>query len=188
MSDSAGPPPDPPPVSRLLKVNGLGPEGEDFHVEFDAAERERVAEAFGVISVDEVVADGHVWPADSGAFVDFRLKGRVTQACVVTLEPVGCDVDERVSLHYTPSTAASADPIVIDISDEEDPPEYMVDGKIDVGAAMTEHLALGLDPYPRRPDAELPEGVGDDAPEGRQRPFEVLAKLKNDKNDNGSGN
>lgn len=184
MPDAEGPR----PVSHLLKVDGLGPEGRDFHVEFDAAERERLAEAFDVLSVEAVAADGHVWPADDGFFVDFHLTGRVTQACVVTLEPVPCDVDERVRLHYTPSTAASADPIVIDIADEDDPPEPMVDGKIDVGAAMAEHLALGMDPYPRRPDAELPEDAGDAASEGRQNPFAVLAELKKDMKDNGSGN
>lgn len=174
------------PVSRLLDVDGLSPEGRDFSIEFDAEERERLRDALDVLAVESVMAEGHVWPAEPGAYVDFHLTGRVTQACVVTLEPVSCDIDERVRLHYTPSTAASADQIVIDIAEEDDPPEPMVDGKIDVGAAMAEHLALGLDPYPRRPGAELPEDAGDAASEGRQSPFAVLAKLKKDNDDNGS--
>ena len=35
--------------------------------------------------------------------------------------------------------------------DGEDAPDPIVDGKIDLGALAAEFLALGLDPYPRKP-------------------------------------
>ncbi len=33
----------------------------------------------------------------------------------------------------------------------EDPPDPIIDGKIDLGALAAEFFALGLDPYPRKP-------------------------------------
>ena len=57
----------------------------------------------------------------------------------------------------------------------EDPPDPIVDGKIDLGALAAEFLALGLDPYPRKP------GVAFDPPEpqgGRDSPFAALAEPK----------
>ena len=35
--------------------------------------------------------------------------------------------------------------------DDEDEPDPIIDGKIDLGALAAEFFALGLDPYPRKP-------------------------------------
>ena len=50
----------------------------------------------------------------------------------------------------------------------------MIGGLVDLGALATEFLILGLDPYPRKPDAvfEPPQSLA--AEEG---PFAALAKL-----------
>ena len=57
--------------------------------------------------------------------------------------------------------------------DEEDPPDPIVDGKVDLGALAAEFLALALDPYPRKPGAEFaaPEVAEPDSP------FAELARL-----------
>ena len=67
-------------------------------------------------------------------------------------------------------------PDVID-PDAPDGPEPLVNGAADLGAVATEFLLLGIDPYPRKPDAvfDAPEGPGQDA---GANPFAVLAKLK----------
>ncbi|WP_416896731.1 MAG: YceD family protein [Minwuia sp.] len=164
-------------MSRWLDVSAIRADGMNFHVEMDEAARQALCEQLDLVSLERLEADGRIWPADDGVFVDFQLKAALEQACVVTLEPVGQMVDERISLHYTPATSVSASPTVIDIDDEDDPPEPMVDGRIDIGAAMAEHLALGLDPWPRRLDAEMP-AEGTDTADARENPFAVLARLK----------
>ena len=68
----------------------------------------------------------------------------------------------------------TAEPETVEI-DGEDPPDPIVDGKIDLGALAAEFFALGLDPYPRKP------GVAFDAARrgrGRDSPFAALAKPK----------
>ena len=68
------------------------------------------------------------------------------------------------------------DEVLIDL-DAEDPPEPVVDGGVDIGEVVTEHLALALDPYPRREGARM--RVGDWAgSEGDSSPFAVLKSLK----------
>ena len=53
-------------------------------------------------------------------------------------------------------------------------PEPLIDGIVDLGALATEFLILGLEPYPRKPDAVF-EPPQDAAPE--PGPFAALAKL-----------
>ncbi len=63
-----------------------------------------------------------------------------------------------------------------DLKLDEEPPEPLVEGKIDLGAIATEFLLLGIDPYPRKAGAEFaPVKTDDDA---GARPFAVLEALK----------
>jgi uncharacterized metal-binding protein YceD (DUF177 family) len=118
-----------------------------------------------------------------------KLEGRITtslhQTCVVTLDPFPVKLDVPVKLDFAPEDEAGAaarrgerDDAEIDIEvllNEDDPPEPIVDGVIDLGAVTLEFLALALDPYPRKP------GVSFEAPAaeaGAESPFAALAKLK----------
>jgi hypothetical protein len=57
----------------------------------------------------------------------------------------------------------------------DDAPEPLIGGVVDLGALATEFLILGINPYPRKPDAEFqPPGAEDDS----GHPFAALAALK----------
>ena len=58
---------------------------------------------------------------------------------------------------------------------DDDEPDPIVDGKIDLGALAAEFLALGLDPYPRKPGAEFAAPV---AEEDDDSPFAPLDHFK----------
>jgi hypothetical protein len=65
-------------------------------------------------------------------------------------------------------------------------PEPVLDGWIDLGELAAEQLGLAIDPYPRKPDAELPaewkaEPGAEPAVTERPNPFAALEKLKADK-------
>ena len=104
-----------------------------------------------------------------------RVSATVGQICVVTLEPLENEIDESIDLVFMP---ARAFPLVGGAEVEVpavDVPEELVGGGIDLGAIATEFLILGLDPYPRKPDATFQGSpVGDDA----AHPFAPLAALK----------
>ena len=57
----------------------------------------------------------------------------------------------------------------------EDPPDPLVGDHIDLGAVAREFVALGLDPYPRKPGVVF--AYEEDAP-GEESPFARLAALK----------
>jgi uncharacterized metal-binding protein YceD (DUF177 family) len=64
---------------------------------------------------------------------------------------------------------------------EGDEPDIVNGGAIDLGELAAEELALNLDPYPRKPGAELAAELGSVQPENEQRsgdsPFAALRKL-----------
>jgi hypothetical protein len=109
-----------------------------------------------------------------------RVCATVGQNCVVTLEPVDNDVEEPLDLVFSTKALSNA----LDAMDEDeggfeipadDAPEPLVDGKVDLGALATEFLMLGIDPYPRKPDAVFePPPAGDEG----AHPFAALAALK----------
>ena len=54
---------------------------------------------------------------------------------------------------------------------DDDEPDPIVDGKIDLGALAAEFFALGLDPYPRKPGVAFEPPA---EPEPEATPFAVL--------------
>jgi hypothetical protein len=103
------------------------------------------------------------------------LKARVTQACVVTTDPVEQVIAERASLILLTQEQAVARDIEHMPIDPDAPDEIAAEGTIiDLGAILTEQVALALDPYPRKPDAVLP----DELMEQRANPFSALTRLR----------
>jgi uncharacterized metal-binding protein YceD (DUF177 family) len=103
---------------------------------------------------------------------------QVGQTCVVTLEPIESDVAEAVDIVFAPAAEIAVPTGAEDmpLESEEEPPEPLQDGRIDLGALAVEFLMLGIDPYPRKPGAAFelqpaPEGAED-------HPFAALAALK----------
>ena len=91
------------------------------------------------------------------------------RTCVVSLDEFEAGVDEKFRLRFVPAGAESDDP---DPESEDEVP-YTGDF-LDLGEAAVEQLALALDPYPRKPDAELPAAET----EPPEHPFAALASLR----------
>ena len=106
----------------------------------------------------------------------------MTQNCVVTLEPVVQIVDQRFSLEFgAASDVLDEETGEMVILPDQEQPDPMPAGGLDVGEMVAEQLALAIDPYPRKPDADLQavlrqHGIDPDA--GKTNPFAALATLK----------
>lgn len=162
-------------VVPLAQVPGTGK-----RVSFSATSDERTAfaSAAGLEACDDLKADLDIEPLAGGSYrVRGRVRAEITQACVVTLEPVPARLDEQVLVDFR----ADFDQAVtgrheIDLDEEADI-EPIENGGLAVGRIVYESLASAIDPYPRKPDAALPEASGQgDA--GKPNPFAVLAQLK----------
>jgi uncharacterized metal-binding protein YceD (DUF177 family) len=101
-----------------------------------------------------------------------RMQAKVTQTCVVTLEPFEARIDEESALRFVPaSSLPESEGLELDAETLDGPDEipYTAD-LLDLGEALAEQLALALDPYPRKPGAVLPAEFLDEP----ENPFAVL--------------
>jgi uncharacterized metal-binding protein YceD (DUF177 family) len=155
-----------------------------LHRDIDAgpAVRSAMAEVGGVREILSANASLDVTPKGGGRFhVGGRVRARVGQTCVVSLDPIENDVDEEIDLIFAPpEQIPQLSDLVDDAAESEDeipdPPEPIVNGIIDLGRLATDALLLGLDPYPRKPDAVFEPPVVADDPE--DRPFAALKALQ----------
>jgi uncharacterized metal-binding protein YceD (DUF177 family) len=142
-----------------------------------------IARHLGVASLEALTARYALSRNGERVKLDGEIRARLHQSCVVTLQPFPVALTVPVKLDFAPeaeaaAAAARADDEEIDIEvllNEEDPPEPIVDGHIDLGAVTLEFLALALDPYPRKPGASFAEPAPEETAES---PFAALARLK----------
>ena len=148
-----------------------------LHMEIDAAAETRAALAAlaGVREVPQLSAAFDLTRQGAGVHVSGRVRARVGQTCVVTLEPVENEIDEPVDVLFMPGAETPAAHDLHTLDEDAEPPEPLVGGKVDLGALATEFLLLGIDPYPRKPGVEFapPEG-----PDAGEHPFAGLEALK----------
>jgi uncharacterized metal-binding protein YceD (DUF177 family) len=166
-----------PAWSHPLAVADLPPEGAALKLVPGEKERVSLAHYVGVFAVPALVADVKATPdGNGGVVIEGELAATVRQTCVVSLEPFDNAVNEHIALRFLSESAADF-AIAEDGGDERDSADVIRDGVVDLGMLVTEFLALGVDPYPRRPGAVFapPDiAAGDEA----SSPFAALAKLK----------
>ncbi|MBL8578498.1 MAG: DUF177 domain-containing protein [Mesorhizobium sp.] len=171
------------PVSFKAFVSRLPQKGMPVVVDADARQREALAEAHGVLSVERFHAELNVTPwKRNGVKVSGHVEADVTQECVVTLEPLQATIREDVTGLFLPADSklgrsgfGDGGEIHID-ADGPDSPETFVGDTIDVGALAEEFFSLALDPYPRKAGALLDTEPVDDAAAEADGPLQ--AKLR----------
>jgi uncharacterized metal-binding protein YceD (DUF177 family) len=148
----------------------------------DAAVRQAMADIAGVREVLSAHASLDVTPKGGGRFhVAGNVRARVGQTCVVTLDPIENEIDEPIDLIFAPpeqipELSDLVDDAAEDNAETPDPPEPIVNGTIDLGRLATDALLLGIDPYPRKPNAVFEHEVTPPDPE--DHPFAALKALK----------
>lgn len=152
-----------------------------FDLVADAAARQRIAAALGLLEVAALRLTGELRPEGRHDVVlEAQLTARVTQPCSVTLAPVPARIDEAVRRRYVAGLEMPAgDEVELPEDTDTEPLPDVIDG----GAVAVEALALALPLYPRAPGAGLGEAVF--GPPGAAplrdddlRPFAGLATLK----------
>lgn len=181
---------DAPPFSRVVPLADVGLSGTTVTLTASPSERQALAEAFDLVDLPSFEATLTVKPWTSHGYrVEGRVIATVVQSCVVTLDPVENSVDEALDVKFVPpSEIAKYEPkhneegeIELD-AETLDIPDVLDGDGIDVGVLAAEHLALGLDPYPRKPGIAFdPDAFGLASPaDEKVSPFAALAQLKKD--------
>lgn len=174
--------PSRPPLSRRLALAEVPPEGLDIDVSATKAECAALASNNAIPAVHALRAElrAQRWRGD-GLKIDGELRASVRQTCVATLEEFDSELIEPIHMRFAPpseetprSRRRTEEPAEINM--DEDPPDPLIGGGVDLGAIISEFLTLALDPYPRKPGAHFSEPTG----EGAQilSPFAALGRLK----------
>jgi uncharacterized metal-binding protein YceD (DUF177 family) len=170
------------PLSHPYNLARLGNAGDTVTFAADDAQRAAIAKWSGVLSLERLEVTVAIAKHGTARFgLDFTLAAEVTQACVVTLEPVPAQIARHFRrellftgpLRHKPGDDDSE--VVLDLAQEEGPEEIQ-SLHYDLAVPVLEEYVLSLEPYPRcRGVAFTPQSQPSEAPES---PFAVLKDQK----------
>jgi uncharacterized metal-binding protein YceD (DUF177 family) len=168
-----------PEFSRTERVDTVGDRPRKVAIEADAGERDGLARRFGLLSIERLAATFTLTRDAAGIVVEGRVTGELTQPCAGSGEPLAARVDEAVTLRFVEEDVADED---VELAEDALDTLPIEDGRIDLGEAAAETLALAIDPFARRPDADAAmraAGVrSEDEVDEEANPFGALAELK----------
>jgi hypothetical protein len=166
----------------------MGTKGTALEIVASESERAALARRFGFLGLPAFSARVTVDRRPGGQIVvEGRLRGRIVQACVLSLDPVTQELDDAFRLVFKENLAEERDPESGEavLSAQTDAPEPLVGNMLDVGEIVAEQLSLTAEPYPRRPGIKLEDvmpklrsGGRRGPPEQRRHPFAGLAALR----------
>jgi uncharacterized metal-binding protein YceD (DUF177 family) len=160
-----------------IRLGEVGRAGRHFDFAPDEAVRAGIAKTLGILRLPSFQAVLDVEPWLDGAEIRGEWAGAVVQTCGVSLEDFETALSGRFTVRVVPpgSPNAHEDSVEVELDLEADDPPDVLDGEvIDLGGYVLEHLALEIDPFPRKPGAVF------EPPETAQiiSPFASLRDLK----------
>jgi uncharacterized metal-binding protein YceD (DUF177 family) len=156
------------PWSVPVAVDEIPDTGLHLEVEAPPPVRAAVAALASLRDLSQLSAVFDLIRRGTGVQVSGRVSALVGQTCVVSLEPIESRLEEEIDVTYAP-------PGEPERTGNDEPPEPLLGGSLDLGALATEFLLLAVDPYPRKQGVEFaPPRVE----EGGEHPFAVLETLK----------
>lgn len=177
-----------PPFSFPVKVGHISANAVAIHIEANEKERAALAKAWNVLEVSSLEADLQVarWKKD-GVKMKGEVKAKIVQACVVTLDPVESLIEEPVESIFVPEgsrlariAANDSGEMVLD-PDGPDIPDVFTGDTIDAGEVVAEHVALAIDPYPRKAGVSFGERIeSTEKDDIKPNPFAALKDWKKD--------
>ncbi len=175
-------------IERFVDLDRMGNRGAALDIVASDGERAALAKRFGFLGLPAFSARVTVdLRPGRQVVVEGRLRGKVVQACILTLDPVTQELDDTFRIVFQQDMTEERDPESGEalLSAQADAPEPLAGNMLDVGEIVAEQLLLAADPYPRRPGVKLedvlPKARNNGRParnEQRRHPFAGLAALR----------
>lgn len=147
------------------------------HLEATAEECAALARRFALVSVKALSADLTLAEQGQTVAVTGMVKADLVQSCAISGEDLAVRIAEPVALRFVPAnTKASLEEEIELTADELDEIE-MDHGRFDLGEAVAQTLALGIDPYLTGPGAEQARRKAGLLEEGQAGPLAGLKDL-----------
>jgi len=145
--------------SRIVKMTALNREPEAYSAKASPAECEALMRRFDLVGLKDFSVEAEVSKWRNGVRVTGRVMADVVQRCIVTLDPVPDEIDEKFDRGFLPERDIVGDAKPgqeIEIEDDSelgDLPDVLGE-TLDLGELASEALSLALNPYPRSDDEE----------------------------------
>jgi uncharacterized metal-binding protein YceD (DUF177 family) len=171
------------PLAHSYNLARLGVAGDQVAIVADEAQRAAIAKWSGILALESFEAKIAISKLAASRFgLAFHLTADVSQACVVTLEPVKSRLDHSFTrelnfigpTRHKPLDSDSGPDLVLDV--EEEGPEEIESLHYDLAGPVLEEFVLSLEPYPRCPGVEFTPKT--DTSDRTENPFAVLKGLK----------
>ena len=173
-------------LNHEVDIRQLPRSGRTMELAATADECAEICDRLKIRAIDEAAASLKIESLGerAGVLVSGHVSGKVTQACVLTLEDVHSEIAEDFAVRFVNEAYAAHN-----TSDDFDPDEEdieLFDGDvIDISEVVVQYLSLAMDPYPRAENAEesgeirFSSGSGADIEEDEvPHPFAALKKLQ----------
>ena len=167
----------PPELSRPVPIDSLGEGPRQLTVEADEVERSALARRFGLIAIEGLSAQAALTRTGEEVRAVGRLDSLVVQSCVASAAPVEAVLAEPFDLVFRPHPEGDDDEEV-ELGEGELDTIFYEGEAIDLGEAIAQTLLLGLDPYPRAPEAQDALKAAGVKSEDEAGPFAALAGLR----------
>jgi uncharacterized metal-binding protein YceD (DUF177 family) len=156
-------------LRHIVAVAELPATGRTVKLALSADDAAALCHELDLIALTDIAAELRLKPVGRDSLhVTGRVCGQVVQPCVVTLEPVTTIIDQPVDVTYAPAPSGRAQSEASD----EDAPDVLIDGRVDVGQLAREFLVMAIPDYPRR--ADVPPVGEESSGSERQTPFAGL--------------
>ncbi|WP_019904964.1 DUF177 domain-containing protein [Methylobacterium sp. 77] len=158
------------PLSRPFRVDRLPRDRAGIVIDATPEEETALAADFRIPAIRDLVGRLQWSGTPARLVITGTVTAVVTQVCTISLEPFEAEVSEPVEIVFSDREPKK------DVVDEEaDTPDSIVNGTIDLGQVTAEFLALGLDPYPRKPGIDF-----EPVTQEQESPLAILKTLKRD--------
>lgn len=166
---------------RVLKLHELGAGPLRILLEASADDCAAISRELGLESLAALTADISALPWFDGVEIAGSFRAEVEQICGVSLDSFHQTVSGAILVRVVPANSPHAEvPESGDFEldpDAPDAPDTLVNDAIDVSGYVVEHLALELEPFPRKPGATFEF----EAPTTEMSPFAALQALRDPK-------
>lgn len=173
-----------------VNVDVLPSSGLKIEFSPDEEQKKAITSITGIVSLDQLEAElvFRRW-RKKGVSVKGRLHAKITQECVITLEPVHSEITEKIDRIFLPEGSSLLKPelnregeMILDPEDD-DIPDAFGGNTLYAWEIILEQLQLAIDPFPRLEGAEL-DTFADHEEKGNHEPakspFAVLKGLQNE--------
>ena len=165
------------PFAQPLRIDQIR-DGERLDMVAEDDARAAIAKRFGLPRLDRLEAHVALERSGQNVLAKGRVLASLDQNCVITGDPVAAHIDEPFEVTFVPAPTSASPDGEIELAADDCDTMFHDGATIDLGAAVSDTLALALDPYPRSAAAASALKEAGVISEAEASPFAVLAKLK----------